>query len=85
MVNIDSFQAYIRDTSDTEIARLCLDAAKQKAASADVKEPEDDNAHYELFIYALAAYWYDNRGLVDIGGDSQAVQNMINTFVLELR
>lgn len=45
----------------------------------------ESNPHYELFIYALAGYWYDNRSLMDIGEDSKDIQNMINSFVLELR
>ena len=84
MINLESFQEYIRDTSSPNIANLCLEAAKSKAYTAGV-EVMESNPHYELFIYALAGYWYDNRSLMDIGEDSKDIQNMINSFVLELR
>jgi hypothetical protein len=82
MVTLEEFKEYIHD--DSPIAKLCFEAAKQKAKTAGVPEFKN-NAQYDMFILALGGYWYDNRSLMDIGGDNTAVQNMINAFVLELR
>lgn len=84
MVAMEEFCKYIHtDDSDTT-ARLCLCAAQAKAKTAGIPTFEN-NAQYDLFIYALAGYWYDNRSLMDIGGTDEATQRMINSFVLELR
>ncbi|MBC8531750.1 head-tail connector protein [Gehongia tenuis] len=74
---------------DTEgAARICLDAAIAKARVAGIPALQN-NAQYDLFIYALAAYYYDNRGLTVSGsyktGTTEAAQKMIDAFVLELR
>lgn len=62
-----------------------LNAAKSKARAAGVPVFEN-NAQYDLFILALAAMYYDNRGMTfDNTQNEQAAQNMINSFVLELR
>ncbi len=84
MATIEEFCKYIHaDASDTT-ARLCLNAAQAKARTAGIPD-YSDNAQYDLFLYALAGYWYDNRSLMDIGGTDEATQRMINSFVLELR
>lgn len=62
-----------------------LNAAKSKARAAGIPAFEN-NAHYDLFILALAAMYYDNRGMVfDDPQNEQAARNMVNSFVLELR
>ena len=61
----------------------CLAAARSKARTAGVPDLHD-NAQYDLFLYALAAMYYDNRGMGQIGAED-AAQRMINSFVLELR
>lgn len=84
MASIEEFCRYIHtDTSDLT-AHLCLRAARAKARAAGVPDFKH-NAQYDLFLYALAGYWYDNRSLMDIGGFSEDTQRMINTFVQELR
>lgn len=79
---------------ETEISVDCftinvdnyLAAAKSKAISAGVPVFEN-NAQYDLFIMALAAMYYDNRGMAFEGQDKgeQAARNIINSFVNELR
>ena len=79
---------------ETEISVDCftinvdkyLAAAKSKAISAGVPVFEN-NAQYDLFITALAAMYYDNRGMAFDGQDKgeQAARNIINSFVNELR
>lgn len=73
---------------DMEDLTLYIDAAKAKARAAGVPELLD-NAQYDLFIYALAAMYYENRGMT-FSGSYQATaeenaRRMINSFVLELR
>ena len=61
-----------------------LDAARSKARAAGIPDYEH-NAQYDLFILALAAMYYDNRGMGTPLADPVKAQNMINAFVLELR
>lgn len=69
-------------------AGLCVNAAKSKLHDAGVPDFQN-NAHYDLAVYAIAGYFYDNRGLTVSGsykmGTVEAAQGMINSFVLELR
>ena len=79
---------------ETEISVDCftinvdkyLAAAKSKAISAGVPVFEH-NAQYDLFILALAAMYYDNRGMTfeEQEQGEQAARNIINSFVNELR
>ncbi len=75
------------DAADT-IAELCLNAAKSKARAADIPDFQN-NAHYDLFLCALASCWYDNRGMTFAGNGNvsaqENAQKLINSFVLELR
>ena len=65
-----------------------LAAAKSKARSAGIPVFEN-NAQYDQFILALAAMYYDNRGMAFEGARTDlseaAAKNIINSFVLELR
>ena len=63
-----------------------LAAAKSKARSAGIPVFEN-NAQYDLFIMALAAMYYDNRGMSFDKQEQgeQAARNIINSFVNELR
>lgn len=65
-----------------------LNAAVSKATAAGIPKYEN-NAGYDLFIYALAAMYYDNRGMAFSGAyQATAEENarkMINSFILELR
>lgn len=62
-----------------------LKAAKSKARAAGIPAFEN-NAHYDLFIKALAAMYYDNRGMtLQNPADAANAQRMIDSFVLELR
>lgn len=84
------------DESETEITVDCftinvdnyLAAAKSKAKVAGIPVFEN-NAQYDLFILALAAMYYDNRGMAFEGARTDfseaAAKNIINSFVNELR
>ena len=66
---------------NVENLNIYLNAAKSKARAAGVPDYKA-NANYDMFIYELAAVYYDRRGS-DV--DEKAVKEMVNSFVLELR
>lgn len=69
----------------TESVDAYLQAAKSKAKAAGIREYAN-NAQYDLFIMALAAMYYDNRGMTfQNPADAANAQRMIDSFVLELR
>lgn len=80
-MNVVGLRKYLRLPEDTdEDLDLYLHAAMSKAHAAGVPDLPD-NGQWELFIYSIAAMYYDSRG-ADIG---ERAQQMINSFVLELR
>lgn len=89
-VTVEGFRTYLNPPPDISQAQLeiWLNAAKSEARTAGVPE-FSHNAQYDLFIYALAAWQYDNRGL-QVSGTYQATaletkQKITNSFVLQLR
>lgn len=89
-VSIEGFKDYLHPPEDIADKQLevWLAAAKSEARTAGVKEFKN-NAQYDLFIYALAAWYFDNRGM-QVSGTYQATaletkQKIENTFVLALR
>lgn len=86
---VEGLRTYLRLMPDSDDdLQLYLDAAKDKASAAGVPEFQN-NAQYDLFIYALGAMYYDNRGMGFSGSYQQAAEEnarkLINSFVLELR
>lgn len=89
MVTAKDLTAYLRNPPDNEeTLDRYLSAARSKARAAGVPDYKH-NAQYDLFILALAAMYYDNRGMAFSGSyQATAEQNatrLINSFVLELR
>lgn len=90
MVTVANFREYLNpapDTSDTQL-EMWINAAKSEARTAGVPEYKH-NAQYDLFIYALGAWYYDNRGM-QVSGTYQATaletkKKITDTFVLQLR
>ena len=83
----------IADVAETEITveyttipvDAYINAAKSKARVAGIPV-FTSNAQYDLFILALAAMYYDNRGMTfQNPADAANAERMINSFVLELR
>ena len=75
------------DITESSLA-MWINAAKSEARSAGVPDFQH-NAQYDLFILALAAWYYDNRGL-QVSGTYQAtaretMQKIKDAFVLQLR
>lgn len=70
-VTFEGFSAYARlgdpqlvDDSERLTAELCLRAAMDHARGTGIpadKLDEEDNAKFELYIYAMASHWFDNR------------------------
>ena len=88
-VSTVSLKNYLRLPPDSsEDLNPYINAAKAKAAAAGVPDFQN-NALYDLFIHALAANYYDNRGLASSGSyQATAEENarkLTNSFVLELR
>lgn len=88
-VTEESFRKYLGPMpDDTTDLKMYLEAAKAKARSAGIPDFKN-NAYYDLFICALAAMFYENRGMTFSGSyqatASDNAQKLINTFVLELR
>lgn len=88
-VTVEDLAAYIGNPPDnTEDLEIHLRAAKSKARTAGIPDFEH-NAQYDEFILALAAMFYENRGMA-FSGSYQATaeenaRKMINSYALELR
>ncbi len=88
-VSETDLKKYLRLPADSEEdLSLYLNAAHSKAKNAGVPEYQN-NAQYDLFLLALAAMYYDNRGMA-FSGSYQAsaetnARKMIDSFILELR
>ena len=90
MVTVEGFRAYLNPPPDItdENLQLWLAAAKSNARTAGVPDFRN-NAEYDLFLYALATWHYDNRGMQS-SGTYQATaldtfQRIKDSFVLQLR
>lgn len=88
-VTTQSLAEYLRSPPDSvENLETYLAAAKSKARAAGIPDFAN-NAQYDMFLHALAAMYYENRGM-SFSGSYQATaeenaQKLINSFVLELR
>ncbi len=89
-VTVDGFRDYLNPAPETTNAELknWLASAKSEARTAGVREFQH-NAQYDLFIYALAAWYFDNRGM-QVSGSYQATsletkKKIMDSFVLALR
>lgn len=84
-ITADAAETEITVEYSTESVDVYLQAAKSKAKAAGVGEYAN-NAQYDMFILALAALYYDNRGMTfQNPADAANAQRMIDGFVLELR
>ncbi len=88
-VTIYGLRKYLNLPPDNdEELEYYLAAARSKANAAGIPEYQN-NAQYDLFLYAMAAMYYDNRGMGFSGSYQGAAEEnarrMINSFVLELR
>lgn len=87
MVTIKILREYLALPPDAPdaIADMCLKSAKSKARTAGIPDYQN-NKQYDMFICALAACWYDNRGMTFQNAyNDEAAQRLVNAFVLELR
>lgn len=88
-VTTESLRNYLRlpPDSDEDLNGFIL-AAKSKARTAGIKDFQH-NAQYDMFIHALAAMYYEHRGMTFSGAYQATAEanarNLINAFSLELR
>lgn len=82
----EGFMKYLRPMpdADKEDIKICFEAALADIHGAGVPEYKN-NRLYDIFVYALAGHYYDNRNLQPIGASTEETQKMINSFVLKLR
>ncbi|MBQ8616389.1 MAG: hypothetical protein IJ418_02635 [Clostridia bacterium] len=91
MVTVAGFRAYLNpppDVTDDQLT-LWLAAAKSDARTSGVPEYKN-NAEYDLFIYSLGAWHFDNRGMRTAGTSFQSTsldtyKRLKDSFVLQLR
>lgn len=84
MASVEGLRKYLRLPEDTdEDLDLYLNAAASKARAAGIPI-YTRNAQYDLFLYAVAALYYDCRG-TDLSAVDSNAQRMVNSFVLEFR
>ena len=93
MPDIETLRKYLNlmPDEDAAVAQFAMDAAIAKARASGVKDLSGTEyaPFYDMFIYALAGAWFDNRntstpGAATMGGQ-EAMQSVVNQFVLELR
>lgn len=66
-----------------DVAQMCLDAAKEYLANADVQERENSQL-YDLAVYMLTMHWYQNRGVMIVGQVRGEIQKGITAIIHQL-
>lgn len=90
MATLENFKQYARlpsDDSFDKTAEVCFNAAEQSAIDAGIPEflKLDNDAKYNLYVYALALYWYENRGFMPIGTQNEETRKIMNQMRFELK
>ncbi len=67
------------------VLKLCLEAAIQYFANADVPAPIEDSPIYDLGIYMLAGTWFNARGTLAIGQVPAPLERTVQAIILQLR
>lgn len=93
----EGFMAYGRlspascaEDNEDFVADLCFQAAIDHAKSFGVPVDRlisEDNAKFELYIYALALHFYDNRGMVSpeiTAASDKYTDRLMTRFKIEL-
>ncbi len=85
-VSLTGFKSYARIMPDDtdETAELCLAAAQQHAHDAGIPDSLNGDAKYNLYIYALALHYYDNRGFSPVINADNYTAQMMAKFRIEL-
>lgn len=89
MATVRDFINYARlpPGEDDLTALLCYNAAVQSAADSGIPDicNTQNDAKYDLYIYALALYWYENRGFMPVGTQNAETRNMMRKMWWELK
>lgn len=75
------------DDAEGNVAELCLQAAIEHAKSAGIpvdRLNEDGSSKLELYIYALALHFFDNRGFLP-NTPSYASNEYMNRLMTKMR
>lgn len=79
MPKLEEFRAYARigEEEPDEVVRLYLDGAIQHAKDAGIPDflSEIEDPKYNLYVYAMGAYLYDNRGFELSSGNAGGALN----------
>lgn len=90
MASLGDFKQYARlplDDPDDKAAEVCFEAATQAAQDAGIPEflKLDNDAKYNLYVYALALYWYENRGFMPVGAHNDETRKIMTQMRVELK
>lgn len=87
MVNTEAFRQHAVIDGDASEAQLTLylEAAQQYMKNAGVAKPTVDDALYELAVYQLATYYYDNRGPAPVGVVNQVPVQGLQGIIHQLK
>ena len=75
----------IDDDVDDATVSLYLEAAQQYMKNAGVPEPKPGDVLYDLAVYQLATYYYDNRGPAPVGPMRQVPVQGLQGIIHQLR
>ena len=85
-ITLEEVKTYCRidGTTEDDLLRSLLQAAKDYLTGAGIKEPKD-SARYRLAALALVLHYYDYRGLTEAPMPTAipGIRNLINQLKLE--
>lgn len=85
MVTADSIKeyGYLGDESyQPGVMSMCIDAAKEWLANADVRERV--SPLYDLAVSMLAMHWYDHRAVMAIGAQPTEIEHGLQSIIHQL-
>lgn len=85
MATIEGFRAYARLDEEDPVAQACFRAAIAYGEAAGVAERRD-NELYDLYVYAAALHFFDNRGFSPGYQTHAASQNaLVDAWLTKLK
>lgn len=85
MPSIEGFRAYARLDDDEPIADACYAAAIGYGEAAGIPEMSDEPL-YDMFVYAVALHFYDNRGFSPAMNINANAQNdFVDRWITKLK
>lgn len=87
-MSVEEFRGYLVAGEDEDpMIKLCYDAAVQSAKDAGIPDYlfTADDKKLTLYVYALAAHYYDNRGFMAVGAQDDYTKRMMTKMCFELK